>query len=142
MARPILIFCAPISAIRGPDSIRRVATTNNYRAKLAYQLDLTKESSWINWLGRHSFNGYGEYRAIQSARFGYHDTVSSDQTWISATGFPASRNSTGYPAVPALPLRRCERLERRLRREGPRAPPYTTTLRYFNGVTNSGSMNP
>jgi outer membrane receptor protein involved in Fe transport len=84
--------------VGGSQPAYRKARNNNenYRATLAYQLDLTNEKGWIRWLGLHRFSGYGEYRSIYGGSLGFRDTMSSTEAWMGGT--PASRNSASYRA--------------------------------------------
>lgn len=135
-------FLRPYLGYPRPGFNKARSDTNNYRANLAYQLDLTKEESWLKWLGRHNFSGYGEYRAIQSARLGYTDTVSSDEAWISANGISANRNNNGYRPFVHYLLGDANGYNVDYGAKGIAAPPYTTTLRYYNGVTQQWVNDP
>ena len=48
---------------------------DNYRTTLAYQADLTQQSGWVRWLGRHRFTGYGEYRKSEGGAPAYREYV-------------------------------------------------------------------
>jgi outer membrane receptor for ferric coprogen and ferric-rhodotorulic acid len=105
----------------------------NYRAALAYQLDLSNEKSWLRWLGRNNFLGYGEYREIFGGSLGYKDTMSSTEAWMNGT--PSSRNSASYRAYPRYYVGDAsgQNVDYAPTRIG--GPQATYTLRYYNGVT-------
>lgn len=44
-----------------PQAFRKPVFNDNYRAQVAYQLDLSREKSLLHWLGRHRVLGYGEH---------------------------------------------------------------------------------
>jgi hypothetical protein len=49
----------------GPDTFFHPETDDNYRAMLAYDLDLTKQNNFLHWLGKHRFLGlWSEQDAI------------------------------------------------------------------------------
>jgi hypothetical protein len=54
------------------------------RAELAYQLDLTGESGWLKWAGRHLVNIYAERRDILTTSLTARDLNVNDYTWTSA----------------------------------------------------------
>lgn len=56
---------------------------SNYRGTLAYQIDLREEGSWLRWLGRHSFNGYSEFRRSVIKSMSGGDRNISDYAWTS-----------------------------------------------------------
>ncbi len=72
--------------------------SQNYRAQLAYKLDLTQEKNALRWLGLHQFSGYDEYRWTWTRRFSYRDVLVSNAAWVPAGTLPAvSGNVTGGP---------------------------------------------
>jgi outer membrane receptor protein involved in Fe transport len=72
------------------------AFNDNYRATLAYDLDLTKEGGFIKWLGHHRFAGYSEYRYVKTTSgFIYRDRIISTESWVSAS---SKGGSTGGSA--------------------------------------------
>lgn len=60
-----------------PQSFKKPVFNDNFRAQVAYQLDLRKEKNILKWLGLHRANAYGEYRVSIGApsNLRYHDTV-------------------------------------------------------------------
>jgi hypothetical protein len=56
---------------------------DNERATLAYQLDLTGEKSWLRWLGKQRFAGYGEFRRTIAGSLTARERIISDNPWIS-----------------------------------------------------------
>ena len=67
-----------------PQVYTRPQFNDNYRAQLAYELDLRSEKNWMKWLGLHRVNGYGEYRLNLSSpsSLRYHDTITSNQLFV------------------------------------------------------------
>lgn len=116
--------------------------TDNYRGILAYELNLTGERNWLKWLGRHNLSGYGEYRAVRSASLGYTDTVGSNETWMSATGVSSNRNSAGYRYFAHYMVGDANGYNVDYGAKGIQAPPFTTTLRYYNGITQQWVNEP
>ncbi|WP_414662674.1 TonB-dependent receptor plug domain-containing protein [Horticoccus sp. 23ND18S-11] len=61
----------------GLDTFFTPQTDDNYRAMLAYDLDLTKQNKWISWLGRHRLLGLWSKqhvnRAVERWRNGFVD---------------------------------------------------------------------
>jgi len=79
----------------------RDRSSDNFRATLAYKLNLTHSTGLIRWLGSHTLTGYGESRLTHDApnSLRYLDIFLSDHTWLSpgAAGFnrlTANSNST------------------------------------------------
>lgn len=75
-------------------AFRRPEDNEQERVTVAYQLDMTHESNWMKWLGRHNFAGYGEFRQMITAPNGlrYRDQVVSNEAWHSGsalTNLPA-----------------------------------------------------
>ena len=70
-------FLHPYLGSTEVQAFRQPEFNDNYRATLAYQLDLTKESNWVKWLGLHRLAGYGEYRDLRTVtnRFRYRDQM-------------------------------------------------------------------
>jgi len=106
----------------------------NYRATLAYQLDLSNERGWLRWLGRNRFSGYGEYRSIYAGSLGYKDTMSSTESWM---GTVTSRNSASYRAYPRFYVGDAVGQNVDYAPIGMATPPYSLNLRYYNGSTST-----
>lgn len=70
-------FLHPYISTSEVQAFRRPEINETTRATLAYQLDLTKEKTWLRWLGRNRFAGYGEYREMRtvSKNFRYRDQM-------------------------------------------------------------------
>jgi hypothetical protein len=135
-------FLRPYLGYPRPGYKKSRSATDNYRATLAYQLNLTQEKGWLKYLGRHNLSGYGEYRSVKSANLGYTDTMSSDEAWMSATGVSSSRNSAGYRPYMHYLVGDANGYNVDY---GPRAiaaPPFSTVLRYYNGVTRQWINEP
>jgi len=75
--RPNPFFLRPFIGGVNPQVFRKPVFNDNYRAQLAYQLDLRREGNLLKWLGMHRVIGYGEYKLNLSApqNLRYHDTV-------------------------------------------------------------------
>ncbi len=70
-------FLHPFIPTSEVQAFRQPEVNDNFRATLAYQIDLTKEKNWLKWLGRHRFAGYGEYRELRTItnRLRYRDQM-------------------------------------------------------------------
>ncbi len=135
-------FLRPYLGYPRPGYSKTMSSADNYRAQLAYQLNLTREKNWFKYLGRHNFSGYGEFRVIHTYRPGFTDTISSDEAWMSATGVSASRNANGYRPFVHYILGDANGHNVDYGAPGIKAPPYSTTLRYYNGVTKQWINEP
>ena len=135
-------FLRPYLGYPRPGYNKSYSDTDSYRSILAYQLDLSREKSLLHWLGRHSLSGYGEFRSIHTANLGFTDTLSSDESWISATGVASSRNSAGYRYYAHYILGDANGYNVDYGAPGIKAPPFSTTLRYYNGVTGQWLNEP
>ena len=135
-------FLTPYLGYPRPGYNKSHSSTDDYRATLAYELNLTKEKGWLKYLGRHNISGYAEYRATGSSSLSYTDTMSSDEAWISATGVSASRNSAGYRPYMHYIVGDNIGYNVDYGPPGITAPPFSTTLRYYNGVTKQWINEP
>ncbi|HEX2852063.1 MAG TPA: TonB-dependent receptor [Opitutaceae bacterium] len=74
---PNPFFLRPFVGGNEPQVFRRPEVNDNYRATIAYQLDLRNERSLLKWVGKQSFAAYGEYREILKSPSGlrYRDQV-------------------------------------------------------------------
>jgi hypothetical protein len=135
-------FLQPYLGYPRPGFNKSSNANDNYRSMLAYQLNLTKEKTWLKYLGRHNLSGYGEFRSIHTANLGFTDTLSSDESWISATGVSSSRNSAGYRYYAHYLLGDATGNNVDYGAPGLKSPPYSTTLRYYNGVTQQWVNEP
>ena len=69
----------------GAPAIKYTDETNTHqRASIAYQLDLREEHNWLQWLGRHAVNLYGERRDILTTSLTSRDLNVSNYSWSSA----------------------------------------------------------
>ncbi len=70
-------FLRPFVGGNEPQVFRRPVFNDNYRATVAYQIDLRNEASVLKWAGRHALAAYGEFREIIQAPSGhrYRDQV-------------------------------------------------------------------
>jgi hypothetical protein len=135
-------FLRPYLGYPRPGYNKSRSATDDYRATLAYELNLTNEQGWLKYLGRHRLSGYGEYRSVYSASLSYTDTMSSDESWISATGVASSRNSEYYRPYLHYLVGDANGYNVDYGAPGIVAPPFSTTLRYYNGVTRQWINEP
>ncbi len=135
-------YLRPYLGYPRPGFSKTMNRNDNYRAQLAYQLNLTREKSWLKYLGHHNFSSYGEFRSVHNYRPGFTDTLSSDEQWISANGVSASRNANAYRPFVHYLLGDNQGYNVDYGPPGLKAPPYSTTLRYYNGVTKQWVNEP
>ncbi|MEY2879434.1 MAG: hypothetical protein RLZZ15_1814, partial [Verrucomicrobiota bacterium] len=77
-----------------------------YRGQLAYKLDLTREKSWLRWLGLHNATVYDEYSYAWTRRYSYRDVLASNHSWVPAGTLPAlNGNITGGQTAGAARFR-------------------------------------
>jgi outer membrane receptor protein involved in Fe transport len=107
---------------------------DNYRATLAYELDLARERNWVRWLGMHRFSGYTEYRSIYGGGLGFRDTMSSIEPWMTTTASNFSRNGAAFRAYPRYYVGDANGQNVDYA-PASMPPPRDVTLRYYNGVT-------
>jgi hypothetical protein len=92
-------FGRPYIGIDSPLTQWIPGRSENFRAQLAYKLDLTQEKSWLKHLGLHNLTAYDEYRYTWTRRFSYRDVLVSNSAWVPAGTYPAVNSSvTGGPA--------------------------------------------
>ncbi|MEY2880156.1 MAG: hypothetical protein RLZZ15_2536, partial [Verrucomicrobiota bacterium] len=135
-------FLQPYLGYPRPGYNKSSNANDNYRSVLAYELDLTREKNPLRFLGRHRASGYGEFRSVHTANLGFTDTLSSNESWISPTGIAASRNSAGYRYYAHYLLGDATGYNVDYGAPGIKAPPFGTTLRYYNGVTQQWVNEP
>jgi outer membrane receptor protein involved in Fe transport len=84
--RPNPFFQHPFIGGLAPQAFFRPLFSDTYRAQLAYQLDLTKQKSFLKWFGQHKANGYLERRLTIQAPNGlrYHDQIVDNPDFIGA----------------------------------------------------------
>lgn len=130
--------------VGGSEPAFRKARNNNenYRANLAYQLDLSKEKNFLHWLGSHNFTGYGEYRAIYGGSLGFKDTLSSNEAWINSTAATFSRNGASYRAYPRYYVGDATGANVDYAPQRLASTNGTLNLRYFNGATGQWINEP
>jgi outer membrane receptor protein involved in Fe transport len=129
-------FLRPYLGYPRPNYNKSRSVVDDYRSTLAYELNLTNEKGWLKWLGRHRLSGYGEYRSVYSASLSYTDTMSSNEAWMAAGGAsPANRNSNYYRPYVHYLVGDANGYNVEYGPKGIVAPPLSTTLRYYNGVT-------
>ena len=113
--------------------------SDSYRGTLAYELNLSEEKSFLRWLGRNRFTGFGEYRAFEGGSIGFVDGISSTSPWMGAL---TSRNSTPYRIYPRYYVGDATGQNVDYAPAGSPTPPYTLPLRYYNGVTGQWIDDP
>jgi hypothetical protein len=108
-------FLRPYLTVDRPRIAYQPATWDTARAQLAYRLDLTKEKSWIKWLGSHQLTGYGEYKHRVNRQYSWREGITSDVSWLASTdtnvlyrGFQSAPSAnpslaTGSKYSPAIP---------------------------------------
>ncbi len=70
-------FLRPFVGGNEPQVFRRPELNDNYRATIAYQLDLRNEPNLLKWAGKHAIAAYGEFREILRSPSGlrYRDQI-------------------------------------------------------------------
>lgn len=98
-------FLKPYIGGLAPQVVKKPNFTDQYRAQLAYQLDLRREKSVLKWLGFHRALGYEEYRMSITAPSGlrYHDSIVSGPDFITSRA-TAINNSNGLLMYPIFYL--------------------------------------
>jgi len=140
-------FLQPYLGYPRPQFSKPLSNIDRYRSTLAYQLNLTKERGWLKYFGRHNLTAYSEYNAYFTRSFGFTDTISSDQPWMTATGGPAnvpsSRNTAPYRFFAHYLLGDANGYNVDYGAPGlPEPPAYSATLRYYNAVTKQWVNEP
>ena len=104
--RPNPFFLRPFIGGVNPQVFRKPVFNDNYRAQLAYQLDLRKEQNLLHWLGMHRAIGYGEYKLSKASpqNLRYHDVVINQNfnPTTTATGAPRSQFANNDSLMYAL----------------------------------------
>ena len=98
-------FGRPFIAASEPVYRENPALWDTTRAQLAYQLDLTKERSWLRHLGSHQASGYAEFKYRVSRTYRYRDAVVDDHAWIAPGTLRGSEGSTLLGAPGAATIR-------------------------------------
>ncbi len=75
-------FLNPYVGAAQPMNYYQPLRRNIYRGELAYQLKLSSEKNWLQWLGDHSFSGYYEYNRTFRGAYGYRDAMVSEHAWL------------------------------------------------------------
>ncbi len=103
--RPNPSFLKPYIGGLAPQVQKRPNLTDQYRAQLAYQLDLRREKNIFKWLGYHRALGYEEYRVSLTAPSGlrFHDSVVDGADFITSRA-TAINNSNGLLSYPIFYL--------------------------------------
>jgi hypothetical protein len=76
-------YLRPYIGANQPRITFRDEVNEHYRANLAYELDLRKESGALRWLGYHRLLGYGEYRESYGRNTFGGDRNVTDYPWSS-----------------------------------------------------------
>jgi outer membrane receptor protein involved in Fe transport len=114
---------------------------DNYRATLAYELDLSRERNFLRWLGRNRFSGFGEYREIYGGRMSFQDTIVSDNSWMSLP--VKTRDNSTFRTYPRYYVGDAngQNVDYAPARAG-LATPYTYSLRYYNVASQQWVNDP
>ena len=113
--------------------------TESYRLTAAYQLDLTREKSFLLWLGRNRFMGFTEYRSNQGGGLGFQDVASSTNTWM---GTVTNRKNSAYMTYPRYYVGDATGQNVDYAPARADVPPYTYDLRYYNVATKQWVTDP
>jgi hypothetical protein len=70
-------FGLPLLTDSAPDTFRSPERNDNYRAMLAYDLDLTKQDNFLKWLGRHRLLAMWSKQSIDRATERYRNGFDS-----------------------------------------------------------------
>ena len=93
-------FLRPYLGASEPTIFNRPETNDNFRAELAYQIDLTREKgrfgNVLRWLGRHRAAGYNETRLITTGTYRYREQILDDHPWLSNTNRQSNVQARGY----------------------------------------------
>lgn len=76
-------YLRPYIGVSQPRISFRDETNDHSRANLAYQLDLTRNTGWTRFLGRHNFLGYAEFRESYGRNLIAGDRNTTDYAWTS-----------------------------------------------------------
>jgi outer membrane receptor protein involved in Fe transport len=107
--------------------------TENYRATLAYQLDLSREKNWLHWLGVNRFMGFAEYSANEGGSLGFQDVIAGNPAWL---GTPNSRKNTGLMVYPRYYVGDTSGQNIDYAPARTASTPYTVPLKYYNVADN------
>lgn len=104
--RPNPFFLHPFIGGLAPQVYKRPLWADNYRAQLAYQLDLRKEKGWLKWIGLHRLNTYAEERrTIQSPNgLRYHDEIVDNLDFLGTAVPSVTAGYTGNAGALFYPL--------------------------------------
>ncbi|MBL9188469.1 MAG: TonB-dependent receptor plug domain-containing protein [Opitutaceae bacterium] len=98
--RPNPFFLRPYLGASEPTIFNRPERNDNFRAEVAYQLDLTRErggfGNILRWLGKHRAAGYDETRLITTGVYRYREQIIDDHTWLSNTNRQGNVQARGY----------------------------------------------
>ena len=93
-------FLRPYLGASEPTIFNRPETNDNFRAELAYQLDLTQEKGrlgpWLRGLGRHRAAGYNETRLITTGTYRYREQIIDDHAWLANNNRQSNVQARGY----------------------------------------------
>ncbi len=113
--------------------------TESYRATVAYQLDLTREKSFLHWLGRNRLMGFAEYRGNQGGSLGFQDVAVSTNSWM---GTITNRKNAAYMTYPRYFVGDANGQNVDYAPARANMPPYTFPLRYYNVSTKQWVTDP
>jgi outer membrane receptor protein involved in Fe transport len=89
-------FLRPYIQSIEPTIFRTPEFNDTLQAQLVYQLDLTRQSGWRRYLGKHTVQGYYESRHVTTGTFRYREAVlDTTHSWLT----PGALNITNGAAV-------------------------------------------
>ncbi|MDO8541951.1 MAG: TonB-dependent receptor plug domain-containing protein, partial [Opitutaceae bacterium] len=93
-------FLRPYLGASEPTIFNSPERNDNFRAELAYQLDLTREKGRfghiLHWFGKQRAAGYNETRLITTGRYRYREQIIDDHPWLSITNRQSNAEARGY----------------------------------------------
>ena len=92
-------FLRPFIGGNEPQLYLKPVFNDNYRSQVAYQLDLTRETNWMKWIGRHRFSGYGEFRqtiGFSNGGLRYRDQIVDNPNFVTLTNITGSNGAHLY----------------------------------------------
>jgi hypothetical protein len=97
---PNPFFLRPYFLAAHPTTTQRPLERDSYRGQIAYSLDLTKERTFLRWLGQHDLVGYGEYKNVVSRSLNFSDIIVDAHSWL-PRGVWRGSSFANLPAGPA-----------------------------------------
>ena len=92
--RPNPFFLRPYVTVWEPTINTQSELNDEARAQLAYQLDLSRQSRWLSWIGRQQAVGFYETRFTTDKTFSSREAVLDPHAWVTPTNY-ANGAATG-----------------------------------------------